>query len=148
MWNGKLSRQTLAGWLTEGMEADFDTFRRSARKAQRRPARREVQAIFKTYSLAASTNRDSCGLTTLTAKAGSRAKSKTFVETTTPKCSLEGARTKAEPDDFVKTTNPVQVEPRPESVICAATHASFGGDYVAVAVPPVSRKHAISSTVR
>jgi len=46
-------------WLTEGMQADFENFLPIASKEAKASKSGEVQAIFKTYSLGVSTNRDS-----------------------------------------------------------------------------------------
>jgi predicted helicase len=48
-----------ATWLTEGMQADFDTFLPIATKEAKASKALDVKAIFKTYSLGVSTNRDS-----------------------------------------------------------------------------------------
>ena len=45
-------------WLNEGIEADFDTFLPIATKAAKSSKNIDVEAIFKTYSLGVSTNRD------------------------------------------------------------------------------------------
>ena len=45
-------------WLTEGMEADFDTFLPMGSKETKASKTLDIHAIFKTYSLGVSTNRD------------------------------------------------------------------------------------------
>ena len=46
-------------WITEGLQLDFDGFLPIASKEAKASKNDEVQAIFKTYSLGVSTNRDS-----------------------------------------------------------------------------------------
>jgi DNA invertase Pin-like site-specific DNA recombinase len=54
-----LQPDTKQNWITEGMQADFEDFLPIASKEAKASKSGEVQAIFKTYSLGVSTNRDS-----------------------------------------------------------------------------------------
>jgi predicted helicase len=54
----ELTPDAKGNWLTEGMQADFDSFLPLGTK-KGKAARGETQVIFKTYSLGVSTNRDS-----------------------------------------------------------------------------------------
>jgi len=57
-WND-LKPNTKNAWITEGLQADFEDFLPIASKEAKASKSGEVQAIFKTYSLGVSTNRDS-----------------------------------------------------------------------------------------
>ena len=57
-WND-LQPNTKNAWITEGLQADFEGFLPIASKEAKASKSGEVQAIFKTYSLGVSTNRDS-----------------------------------------------------------------------------------------
>ncbi|MGI4792421.1 MAG: type ISP restriction/modification enzyme [Janthinobacterium lividum] len=56
-WN-ELKPNIKNAWLTEGLEASFDDFLPIASKEAKASKSGEAQAIFKTYSLGVSTNRD------------------------------------------------------------------------------------------
>ncbi len=57
-WN-TLNANIQNAWLTEGLQADFEDFLPIASKEAKASKSSDVQAIFKTYSLGVSTNRDS-----------------------------------------------------------------------------------------
>ena len=54
-----LQPNTKNAWITEGLQADFEDYLPIASKEAKASKSGEVQAIFKTYSLGVSTNRDS-----------------------------------------------------------------------------------------